>query len=92
MINLYHKYRESGLTTGEIHKERQTHAAPTELEVVRDAVRYLKALQAKLGKLELAALAAEEKTGVMSEIDQFSAELEARLNKILSRLQPRKLA
>jgi len=61
-------------------------------EVVQGAVRNLNAVKTRISKLELAALGEEEKTRLTGEIDQFSAELSARLNEILSRLQPRRLA
>jgi len=48
--------------------------------------------RSKISSLELAALGAEEKTRLTGEIDQFSAELEARLNEIISLLQPPRLA
>jgi ParB family chromosome partitioning protein len=92
MLSLYKKYKERGLTSGELRKERRIHEAPTELEVVQGAVRNLNAVKTRISKLELAALGEEEKTRLTGEIDQFSAELSARLNEILSRLQPRRLA
>jgi len=92
MISLYNKYKESGLTIGEIRKERQPHEPKTELEIVKGAVKNLNATKTKISSLELAALGAEEKTRLTSEIDQFSQELEARLNEIISRLQPPQLA
>ena len=92
MLSLYEKYKQRGLTSGELRKERRIHAAPTELEVVQGAVRNLNAVKTRISKLELAALGEEEKTRLTGEIDQFSAELSARLNEILSRLQPRRLA
>jgi len=92
MITLYNKYKESGLTSGEIRKERQPHEPKTELAIVEDAVKNLKALKTRITSLELAALGAEEKTRLTGEIDQFGQELEARLNQIISRLQPSQLA
>ncbi|MEI7636534.1 MAG: ParB/RepB/Spo0J family partition protein [Syntrophus sp. (in: bacteria)] len=92
MLNLYNKYKESGLTTGEIHKERRIHEAPTELEVVKGAVKNLTAMKTRISKLELAALDGEAKTRLTGEIGQLSEELEARLNEIISRLQPPQLA
>jgi len=88
MINLYNKYKESGLTSGELRKERRIHEAPTELEIVKGAVKNLTAMRTRISKLELAALGAEEKTRLIGEIDQFSQELEARLNEIIPWLQP----
>jgi len=49
-------------------------------------------MKTRISKLELAALGGEEKTRLIGEIDQFSTELEARLNEIITRLEPRKLA
>ena len=49
-------------------------------------------MRTRISKLELAALGEEEKTRLTGEIDQYSAELEARLNEIISRLQPPQLA
>ncbi|MCK9393120.1 MAG: ParB/RepB/Spo0J family partition protein, partial [Syntrophales bacterium] len=70
MINLYNKYKESGLTTGEIHKERQTHEAKTELEIVKGAVKNLQSMKTNVAKLELAIMEEEEKTAFVSEINQ----------------------
>ena len=92
MLSLYEKYKERGLTSGELRKERRVHEAKTELEVVKGAVKNLQAMKARIAKLELAALDEEEKTRLTGEIGQFSEELEARLNEIISRLQPRRLA
>ena len=92
MISLYNKYKESGLTVGELRKERQPHEPKTELEIVKGAVNNLNATKTKIASLELAALGEEEKTRLTGEIEQFSAELEARLNEIISRLQPPQLA
>ncbi len=92
MITLYNKYKESGLTSGEIRKERQPHEPKTELAIVEDAVKNLKALKTKITNLELAALGAEEKSRLTAEIDQFGQELEARLNEIIKRLRPIQLA
>ena len=92
MLSLYAKYKERGLTSGELRKERRVHEAKTELEVVKGAVKNLQAMKARIAKLELAALDEEEKTRLTGEIGQFSEELEARLNEIISRLQPRRLA
>jgi ParB family chromosome partitioning protein len=92
MISLYNKYKESGLTSGEIRKERQPHEPKTELEIVKGAVKNLNAMNAKITSLELAALSEEKKTRLTGEIDQLSQELTDRLNEIISRLQPRQLA
>ncbi|MEI7590959.1 MAG: ParB/RepB/Spo0J family partition protein [Deltaproteobacteria bacterium] len=92
MISLYNKYKESGLTSGEIRKERQPHEPKTELAIVEDAVKNLKALKTKITNLELAALGAEEKSRLTAEIDQFGQELEARLNEIINHLRPVQLA
>jgi len=92
MLSLYEKYKERGLTSGELRKERRVHEAKTELEVVKGAVKNPQAMKARIAKLELAALDEEEKTRLTGEIGQFSEELEARLNEIISRLQPRRLA
>ena len=92
MISLYEKYKESGLTSGELHRERRVHEAKTELEIVKGAVKNLNAMKTRISKLELAAFGEEDKTRLTGEIDQYSQELEARLNEIISRLQPRKLA
>ena len=92
MLSLYEKYKESGLTSGELHRERRVHEAKTELEIVKGAVKNLNAMKTRISKLELAAFGEEDKTRLTGEIDQYSAELEARLNEIISRLQPRKLA
>ncbi len=92
MLSLYEKYKERGLTSGELRKERRVHEAKTELEVVKGAVKNLQAMKTRITKLELAALDEEEKTRLTGEIGRFSEELEARLNEIISRLQPRRLA
>jgi len=92
MLSLYKKYKERGLTSGELRKERRVHEAKTELEVVKGAVKNLQAMKTRITKLELAALDEEEKTRLTGEIGRFSEELEARLNEIISRLQPRLLA
>jgi ParB family chromosome partitioning protein len=88
MINLYNKYKESGLTTGELHKERRVHEAKTELEVVQGTMSNLKSMQAKIAKLELAVLG-EEKTAMIAEIDQLNQDLRDRLKEIVLRLDPR---
>ena len=75
-----------------LRKERRIHEAPTELKIVKGAVKNLNAMKTRISKLELAALGEEEKTRLTGEIDQYSAELEARLNEIISRLEPPKLA
>ena len=75
-----------------LRKERRIHEAPTELEVVKGAVKNLSAMKTRISKLELAALDGGEKTRLIGEIGQFSEELETRLNEIISRLQPPQLA
>ena len=49
-------------------------------------------MRSRISKLELAALGEEEKTRLTGEIDQYSQELEARLNEIIFRLPPPQLA
>lgn len=88
MINLYNKYKESGLTTGELHKERRIHEAKTELEIVKGAVGNLQSMKAKIAKLELAVLG-EEKSALLAEIEQLNQDLADRLNGIILRLDPR---
>ncbi|HAJ27328.1 MAG TPA: hypothetical protein DCG53_08835, partial [Syntrophus sp. (in: bacteria)] len=85
MINLYNKYKESGLTTGELHKERRIHDAKTELEIVKGAVRNLQSMKTNIGKLELAVLG-EEKSALLAEIEQLNQDLADRLNGIIIRL------
>ena len=92
MLNLYEKYKASGLTSGQLRKERQSHEAPTELETVKGAVKNLRAIPGRTKKLELAALDTEEKTRLTGEIDQYVLELESRLNEIISRLESRRLS
>ena len=92
MLSLYEKYKERGMTSGELRKERRVHEAKTELEVVRVAVKNLQAMKIRIAKLELAALDEEEKTRLTGEIGRFSEELEARPNEIISRSQPRRPA
>jgi len=89
MINLYNKYKESGLTTGEIHKGRQTHEAKTELEIVKGAVRNLQSMKTNIAKLELAIMEEQEKTAFISQINQLNQELTDRLNGIILRLDQR---
>jgi ParB family chromosome partitioning protein len=92
MLSLYNKYKESGLTSGEIRRERRPHQTRTELEILRGAAKNLRTVRTKFTTLELSALDVEEKTRLAAEIDQFSQELEARFNEIINRLQPPPLA
>lgn len=92
MISLYNKYKESGLTVGEIRKVRQSHQQKTELEIVENAVKNIVSVKKKISNLELSTLDGEEKTRLFGEIDTFSMELEARLNEIISHLRPVALA
>jgi len=92
MISLYSKYKESGLTTGEIRKERQPHEPKTELEIVKGAAKNLNIRKTRILSLELTALSGEEKSRPTGEIDQLSQQLTGRLNEIISRLQPPQLA
>ena len=92
MISLYNKYKESGLTVGEIRKVRQPHEQKTELEIVNNAVKNIVSLKKIILNLELSTLDAEEKSRLFGEIDSFGMELEARLNEIISHLRPVQLA
>jgi ParB family chromosome partitioning protein len=92
MISLYGKYKESGLTSGEIHKERQPHEPKTELEIVKGAAKNLNTLTARISSLELTALDGEEKSRLTGEIDRLNRQLTDRLNEIIARLQSRQLA
>lgn len=49
-------------------------------------------MKTRISSLELAALDGEEKIRLTGEIDQFSQELEARLNEMINRLRPIQLA
>jgi ParB family chromosome partitioning protein len=91
MISLYGKYKESGLTSGEIHKERQPHEPKTELEIVKGAAKNLNTLTARISSLELTALDGEEKSRLTGEIDRLNRQLTDRLNEIIARLQSRQL-
>jgi ParB family chromosome partitioning protein len=89
MITLYNKYKESGLTSGEIRKERQSHEPKTELEIVKGAVKNLKAMNAKISILELATLDGADMIRLTGEIVQLNQQLTDRLNEIISRLEAR---
>ena len=58
MLNLYEKYKASGLTSGLLRKERQSHEAPMVLGAVKGAVKKLRAIPGRIKKLEIAALEA----------------------------------
>jgi ParB family chromosome partitioning protein len=89
MISLYNKYKVSGLTSGEIRKERQPHEPKTELEIVKGAVKNLNAMNAKISILELATLDGADKIRLTGEIAQLNQQLTDRLNEIISRLEAR---
>jgi hypothetical protein len=88
MISLYNKYKEEGLTVGELRKTRQPHQQKTELEIVENSVKSLAAMNKKIAALELSTLDGEERTRLFGEISALSSELESRLNAIASRLKP----
>jgi ParB family chromosome partitioning protein len=88
MINLYNRYKESGLTAGEIHKARQPHQQKTELEIVETVLKSIVAAKTRIAGLEFASLEAETKTRLSEEITALGGEMEGRLSEIISLLRP----
>lgn len=91
MINLYNRYKESGLTAGMIHKARQPHQQKTEREIVENALKKIVSANARIANLDLSSLDAEIRNRLFSEIAALGMEMEGRINELVSLLRPDEL-
>lgn len=86
MISLYDKYKKSGLTVGELHKETRLHVQKSELRITGDAARSVVRLKARITALALASIDTAQKDRLVGDVESLCGELEGKLNELTSLL------